>query len=104
MWTKTDENFGKILSWQEKQHTGFYEGRCGEVRGSAGGFFPINLERDKIEFFDSEMCKTLVFKYEKDVVVNGIDGYKFSGKNIFDNGESNSFPRLNFRIRFESYW
>lgn len=86
MWAKTDENFGKVMSWNGVQHTSFYEDSCGEIVGSSGGFFPLNTNKERISIFDAELCKTAHLLYEKQVIVKGVAGYKFNGNNIFDNG------------------
>lgn len=86
MWTKVDENFGKIVTWNYKNESDFYEGECNAVKGSAGEFYPINQKRNYIEFFSSELCKFAKLEYEKNVTIKGVLGYKYTAKNIFDNG------------------
>ncbi|KAJ3643123.1 hypothetical protein Zmor_025854 [Zophobas morio] len=86
MWTQVDEKFGKIITWNHRNESDYYEGECNAVKGSAGEFYPINQKPDYIEFFSSELCKFAKLEYEKDVVVKGVKGYKYTGKNIFDNG------------------
>ncbi|XP_068897610.1 protein peste-like isoform X1 [Tenebrio molitor] len=86
MWTLVDDKFGKIITWNYKNESSYYEGECNAVRGSAGEFYPINRKRDHIEFFSSELCKFAKLEYEKDVEIKGVLGYKYTGKNIFDNG------------------
>jgi hypothetical protein len=87
MWTLVDDKFGKIMTWNYKNESSYYEGECNAVRGSAGEFYPINRKRDHIEFFSSELCKFAKLEYEKDVEIKGVLGYKYTGKNIFDNGK-----------------
>lgn len=87
MWTQVDEKFGKIITWNHRNESDYYEGECNAVKGSAGEFYPINQKPDYIEFFSSELCKFAKLEYEKDVVVKGVKGYKYTGKNIFDNGK-----------------
>lgn len=88
-----DENFGKIVSWNYKNRTNFFEGHCGDIKGSAGEFYPLNVKRDKLVFYSSELCKYAVLEYEKDVVIKGVRGYKFSAENLFDNGKYSSYTR-----------
>lgn len=92
-----DDNFGKILTWNYKNHTNYYEGSCGDIRGSAGEFYPSDRKRDSIEIFSSELCKNAILKYDEDVEINGVKGYKYSARDLFDNGEclSSFFFRLN---------
>lgn len=87
MYTKTDGNFGKIASWNYRNQSDFFEGDCNEVKGSAGEFYPINRKRDYLELFSPELCKMGKLEYEKDVDIKGVLGYKYTAKDIFDNGE-----------------
>lgn len=82
-----DGNFGKILTFDYRNRTDYYEGHCGNLKGSAGEFYPLNVKRDKLVFYSSELCKYAELEYEKDVVIKGVRGYKFSGDNLFDNGK-----------------
>lgn len=86
MWIRTDDEFGKVMRWNDVERTPFYEDSCGDVQGSAGGFFPLNTEKDQISIFDAELCKTAKLLFEKETTVKGVAGYKFNGNNIFDNG------------------
>lgn len=51
---------GKINTWNGKSQTQ-YEGQCGEIRGSASGFFPPNLEEDSVELYSHQVCRTLTY-------------------------------------------
>lgn len=83
----SDKNFGKIMSWNHRNRTDFFEGHCGEIKGSAGEFYPLNLKKDKLVFYSSELCKYAELEFEKEVVVKGVRGYKFIGDNLFENGK-----------------
>lgn len=82
-----DENFGKLTSWNYGNRTEFYEGHCGDIRGSAGEFYPINRGKDSIELYSAELCKNAILQFEEEVDVRGVKGYKYSARNLFDNGE-----------------
>lgn len=86
MSTRNDENFGKILTWNYKNRTNFYEGNCGNIRGSAGEFYPTDRTQTAIEIFSSELCKNAVLKFEEEVDIKGVKGYKYSARDLFDNG------------------
>ncbi|CAH1112790.1 unnamed protein product [Psylliodes chrysocephalus] len=81
-----DEDFGKILTWNFKNRTEFYEGHCNDIRGSSGEFYPINRKRDKLILYSDQLCKYAEFEYVEDVVIKGVKGYKYTADNIFDNG------------------
>ncbi|XP_060529969.1 uncharacterized protein LOC132704160 [Cylas formicarius] len=86
MYTANDENFGKLLTWNYRNTTNFYEGHCNEIKGSAMEFYPLNRKRDRLVLFSSELCKYAELDYAGDVIIKGVRGYKFTGDNIFDNG------------------
>lgn len=87
MYTKNDEKFGTILTWNYKNTTDFYNGNCTNIRGSAGEFYPINRKRDYITLYSSEMCTFTKLNYIKDVAIKGIRAYKYAPLHIFDNGK-----------------
>lgn len=89
MYTKTDENFGRLLSMNYRNHTDYYSGSCGRVVGSAMEFYPLNVKKTKLVFYSSELCKFAELEFEKTVTIKGVVGYKFSGDFIFDNGRRN---------------
>ncbi|XP_045474063.1 protein peste-like isoform X3 [Harmonia axyridis] len=80
-------SFGQLYNYNNDKHSPFYEGACGEFRGSAGEFFPAGLGRKPLELFNPEMCRTIVLDFVEDQSKNMIDGYKFTlGDHFFDNG------------------
>ncbi|CAH2012386.1 unnamed protein product [Acanthoscelides obtectus] len=83
---RPDESFGRMLSWNFRNQTDFYEGHCNDIRGSAGEFYPLNRKRDKLVLYSSELCKYAELEYDRDVVVKGVRGYRYIADNIFDNG------------------
>ncbi len=65
MYTGADKTLktGMIHSWNHATSTN-YEDTCGQIRGSAGGFFPPNkLESsDTLELFAPDLCRTLIYQ------------------------------------------
>merc|ERR1719189_60164 len=62
----TDVNhLGRIVTWNGNNRTEAYEGKCGEVRGSADGLFPPGLSKtsDIIAIFSTDLCRSLQFQY-----------------------------------------
>ena len=56
---------GKIHTWDNKTRT-HYQGHCGEIRGSANGFFPPFLEQNNtLELFSHEACRYEIIRFEK---------------------------------------
>lgn len=79
---------GKVELWDYRNYTDFFPRECGLINGSAGEFYPPKQQRDQpISFFSPDMCRSIAFDYAEDQVVNGINGYKYSGgKRTVDNG------------------
>lgn len=87
MYTKNDENFGKLLTWNHRNRTDYFPGKCGEIRGSAGEFHPMNAKpSDQVTVYSSEMCTFQDLQFEKNETVKEVGVYKFIPNNIFDNG------------------
>lgn len=83
------KNIGLLRNWNFAKNNPAFEGNCGNIKGSAGDFFPPNQERGgSISIFSPDMCRDLPLDFETDVEIHGIKGYKFSGgARSVDNGE-----------------
>nr|AEE63071.1 unknown [Dendroctonus ponderosae] len=79
---------GKLYSWKFMQHTPYFRDKCGDISGSAGEFFPANLNKESlVNFFSPDLCRYMQLEYEKEVDVNGVLGYKYvAGDRLLDNG------------------
>lgn len=91
---------GRIDRWNYRQRTGFYEGECEKISGSAGEFWPPNVSKEDISLFSPDMCREVGFQFKEEVVIHGITGYKFvGGEKTMDNGKyinwSLVFPYIN---------
>ncbi|KAF5307095.1 hypothetical protein FQR65_LT07154 [Abscondita terminalis] len=85
--TKAGSDFGTLQNWNYNNVTSMYEGECGDVKGSAGEFYPQHLTPDSITYFSADLCRSLEFTFEKTETVNGILSYKYSAMDaVFDNG------------------
>ncbi|XP_019763180.2 protein peste isoform X2 [Dendroctonus ponderosae] len=87
MYTKTDEKFGKQLTWNYKNYTDFYTPPCNEIKGSATEFYPLNVNKTTLLFYSSELCKYAELQFVGEETIKGVQGYRFSGDHIFDNGD-----------------
>ena len=79
MFTGEDDpsKIGQISSWNHQTRT-HYQGKCGEIRGSASGFYPPNIQSDTLELFSHEACTTLSFKsFNETETHHGIEGTIF---------------------------
>uniref|UniRef100_A0A0A9XHB3 Protein croquemort n=1 Tax=Lygus hesperus TaxID=30085 RepID=A0A0A9XHB3_LYGHE len=82
------ENVGVLRRWNNKNTTGFYDGGCSMLKGSAGELFPPGVEKEKgIEMFTADLCRSIKLTYAEEVESYGLKGYKFEGDvYTFDNG------------------
>lgn len=86
MYTRTDEKFGKQLTWNYKNYTNFYTPPCNEIKGSATEFYPLNVNKTTLLFYSAELCKYAELHFVGEETIKGVHGYRFSGDHIFDNG------------------
>lgn len=80
---------GELYSWKFMNQTPYYPEECGKISGSAGEFFPTDLKKETIiKFFSADLCRYVQLEFEKEVVINGILGYKYVAADLFlDNGK-----------------
>lgn len=85
---KDISQIGKLKYWNFKDSNGAFEDECGELKGSAGEFYPPQLTKnDDISLFTPDMCRSLPLDYSEEVNIHGISGFKFSGGDrSVDNG------------------
>ncbi|EDW64458.2 uncharacterized protein Dvir_GJ17481 [Drosophila virilis] len=90
MFTGADDisKMGQIYSWNNKTHTGAFDGACGKVMGSMGEFFPPNLStNDSVYLYMPKMCRAVPLDFTETISVHGVTAYKFSGtRHAVDNG------------------
>ena len=62
MYTGEDDprKLGQIHSWDGAKRTHF-TGQCGEIRGSAGGFYPPRTNGPTVELFSHDACRALTY-------------------------------------------
>jgi len=57
---------GEILEWNGKNRT-HYPGHCGEIKGSASGFMPMNQgDLEYLDYFSPDICNPLRFHHTED--------------------------------------
>ena len=61
MWTGATsiDKVGQISEWNffPKIDEAIYPGKCGELTGSAGEFFPPGRGKDYVDFFSPDLCR-----------------------------------------------
>lgn len=79
---------GRLLNWNYAPRTEFFPEECGMINGSAGELYPPKVtKQQQISLFTPDLCRSLSLDFEKEEVVHGIKGLKFSGgERTVDNG------------------
>lgn len=82
--TKVD----KLRKWNYKSNTSYFEGKCSNLQGSAGEFFPPNMTKNQtVSVFSSEMCRSVLMDFEQEQDIHGVKTFKYSGGDrTVDNG------------------
>jgi hypothetical protein len=80
--------FDQVLKFNDLTEFPFNEGECKKLKGSAGEFFPPQYPTDQpLYLFTPDMCRSLPYDYEKDIIHRGIQGNRFAaGHRAIDNG------------------
>lgn len=78
----------QILMYNNRTEFPFYEGECKKLKGSAGEFFPPRHPiNESLYLFTPDMCRSLAYDYEKDIIHHDIRGHRFAaGLRNIDNG------------------
>lgn len=83
------EKLGFIAEWNNQNHTRFFSGQCGQVKGSAGDLYPPDIAtKDTIDIFAPDICSGITLaKRGQDELVEGLSGPLYVGdRRVFDNG------------------
>ena len=82
------KEIGQIRTWNHVPKSNYYEGKCGELTGSAGDFFtPLITKNQTLQLFSPEMCRSVLMDFEEEQKILGIRTLKFSGGDrTVDNG------------------
>ncbi|XP_023327668.1 protein peste isoform X2 [Eurytemora carolleeae] len=68
---------GEIKTWKNSTRT-HYSGKCGQLKGSASGFLPVNLKRTSFDFFSTDICRPIRFQKSEEFIHNKLPVHKFS--------------------------
>lgn len=81
-------SLGNVHTWNYATHTSYFEGSCGEVRGTTGEIMPPLLDDTKLTVFATDLCSHVSLSKSQELVQKyGIEGVQFLGdKKEFDNG------------------
>ncbi|XP_026289526.1 protein croquemort isoform X2 [Frankliniella occidentalis] len=81
-------NLGNVHSWNYATHTSYFDGKCGDVKGTTGELLPPLVDSEKLSVFATDLCSTVSLSRSEELVQKyGIEGVKFQGDaREFDNG------------------
>ncbi|XP_014468145.1 PREDICTED: protein croquemort-like [Dinoponera quadriceps] len=68
---------GIMRKWNNRDTIKFYRSPCNIVEGSAGEFWPPGRTKDDIVLFSTDICRPLIYEYERTVSRLGIEGYRY---------------------------
>eukprot|EP00095_Tigriopus_kingsejongensis_P001032 maker-scaffold972_size74859-snap-gene-0.9 protein:Tk01032 transcript:maker-scaffold972_size74859-snap-gene-0.9-mRNA-1 annotation:"hypothetical protein DAPPUDRAFT_303163" len=81
MYTGMDtlDHVGQICEWKNASRVdpNVFPHHCGELKGSAGEFFPPNRDKTFVDFFSPDLCRTIRFNYKEESEVRGLSGYRY---------------------------
>ncbi|XP_032665958.1 protein croquemort-like isoform X2 [Odontomachus brunneus] len=71
------KHLGILRKWNYKDTVKYRKSPCNIIEGSAGEFWPPNRMKDDITLFSADLCRPLVYEYERTVSHLGIEGYRY---------------------------
>lgn len=82
------KGIGNIRKWNHVSRTNYFEGKCADLSGSSGDFFPPFITKNQtMELFSPEMCRSVLMDFEEEKEIKGVKTFKFSGGDrTVDNG------------------
>ncbi|EZA62873.1 hypothetical protein DMN91_003151 [Ooceraea biroi] len=84
---------GILRKWNYNDAIKFYKSPCNIVEGSAGEFWPPDRTKDDITLFSTELCRPIVYEYEKTVSYLGVEGYRYiMDKKTLGNATKRRYP------------
>ena len=72
------QDMGIVHSWNYSTHN-FFPGKCGDVKGGAGEFYPPGLPPTHIEMFSNDLCRSLRFSYNTTTYPSGVHSFEYIG-------------------------
>ena len=78
-----------MYSWNYSTQ-GVFPDQCGVVHGSAGEFYTPHVQKNHIDLFSNDLCRSIRLPFTREVEVSGIKSYEFvADKSFFANGTEN---------------
>lgn len=70
---------GQVIAWNDETELAFWKNnsKCNEIRGTDGATFHPDISKNEtLYIFNRDLCRALPLVYQKDIVSNGIPGYR----------------------------
>ena len=67
----------KMHTWNYTEHTDFFPGQCGQVRGNAELFTPLDGVRDYVEMYSNDLCRPMTLHNAGSTSVKGVQGVRY---------------------------
>ncbi|KAJ1519319.1 hypothetical protein ONE63_004618 [Megalurothrips usitatus] len=82
-------HLGELRKWNFNNFTPYYEGSCGDLRGSAGELWPPGRSpADRVSLFAPDLCRSVSLDFAGRMQEAGVDGLRFEGGPLMlDNGQ-----------------
>ena len=79
----------QVYSWNYSTQ-GVFPDQCGVVQGSAGEFYTPHVQKNHIDLFSNDLCRSIRLPFTREVEVSGIKSYEFvADRSFFANGTEN---------------
>ncbi|KAI4488841.1 hypothetical protein M0804_004339 [Polistes exclamans] len=75
---KNISQLGLLKKWNYQNTSSYFEKICNQIEGSIGDFWPPNLIDYEIKLFMPELCRALIYEFDKTTDYMGIEGFKYT--------------------------
>eukprot|EP00088_Acartia_fossae_P054752 TRINITY_DN6317_c0_g1_i2.p1 TRINITY_DN6317_c0_g1~~TRINITY_DN6317_c0_g1_i2.p1 ORF type:complete len:491 (+),score=72.64 TRINITY_DN6317_c0_g1_i2:88-1560(+) len=88
---KDYQELGEIRKWKGTNRTN-YPGQCGDLKGSACGFVPVDETREEIDYFSPDICRPIQFSKVSSYFHNELPVDKFGLNATYTFGNASTNP------------
>lgn len=83
-------HLGRLHFWNNTAATAAFESPCNMINGSAGELFHPRRQRDFVEFYSTDVCRSLRVPYKEEMSLYGLSGYRYQADEMmFASPETN---------------
>ncbi|EFN81088.1 protein croquemort [Harpegnathos saltator] len=86
-------HLGIMRKWRYRDTTKYHRSPCNVIEGSASEFWPPNQTKEGITLFSVDLCRSVIYEYERTVSHMGIEGYRYTmDKKTLENDTRRRYP------------